>query len=210
MLNSESPVIEATREERMWEIAGDTDFCMFVTLEGKSPWARPMSTIARSNEKKIYMLTDRNSVKDDQIKANPHVALAYASNPTFMTVRGVASLSSDREKIKELWSPGAQVFWPEGPEDANVIIIMVTPHEAEYWDGDNRLVSTAKFAWALATGTTISPGDNKKVRLSSAPARSISRSAKPVRSANKPVAAKTSRASKTSSAASKTKKAKKR
>jgi general stress protein 26 len=167
MLNDdENSASEQTRENRMWEIAAETDFCMFVTVEGNKPWARPMSTIARPKERLIYMLTDSTSVKDDHIKANPNVALAYASNPAFLTVRGVAKLSSDKAKIKELWSPGAQVFWPEGPEAANVVIIAVTPHEAEYWDGDNRLVSTAKFAWALATGSTISPGENEKLRLS--------------------------------------------
>jgi general stress protein 26 len=204
MLNDENSASESTQEARMWEIAEATDFCMFVTMDGNKPWARPMSTIARANERLFFMLTDRASVKDDHIKANPHVTLAYASNPTFLTVRGVATLSSDKEKIKELWSPGAQVFWPEGPEESNVVIIAVTPHEAEYWDGDNRLVSTAKFAWALATGTEISAGENKKLRLVASGSSKSSRALKTVRSAK--TASKSSRTSKVTIASRKMKK----
>jgi general stress protein 26 len=206
MLNDENSASQSTQETRMWEIAEATDFCMFVTMDGNKPWARPMSTIARANERLIYMLTDRTSVKDDHIKANRHVALAYASNPTFLTVRGVATLSSDKEKIKELWSPGAQVFWPEGPEESNVVIIAVTPYEAEYWDGDNRLVTTAKFAWALATGTAISAGENKKLRLTASGSSKSSRAIKTVRSAKTQVGSKSSRTSKTSVATRKKKK----
>ena len=60
---------------------------------------------------------------------------------------------------------GAQAFWPKGPDDPQVVVIHVTPHNAEFWDGDSRIVSTVKFAVALATGTVPSMGDNKKVSL---------------------------------------------
>ncbi len=47
----------------MWDIAEKTDFCMFVTMDGKKPWARPMSTIVRPHERRIYLLTDRKDRK---------------------------------------------------------------------------------------------------------------------------------------------------
>ena len=46
-------------------------------------------------------------------------------------------------------------------------IVMVNDADAviAIWDGDSRVVSTVKFAVALATGTVPSFGENKKVSL---------------------------------------------
>ncbi|MBK8769610.1 MAG: pyridoxamine 5'-phosphate oxidase family protein [Rhizobiales bacterium] len=180
------------RQNHMWEIARKMDFCMFVTMDSRKPWARPMSTIVRHEEGKIFMLTDRKSVKDDQIKSNSSVVLAYANKPTFLTVRGKARLLTDRGTVRNLWSPGAQAFWPKGPEDKNIVAIEVTPEQAEYWEGDNALVSSAKFAWAIVTRKVAEPGESTKLRLAPSRGKRVSRtsSTRAKTAAKKPAKAK--------------------
>ncbi len=45
-----------------------------------------------------------------------------------------ASVSRDRGLIARLWNPGAQAFWPEGPEGSDVAVITAVPERAEFWD----------------------------------------------------------------------------
>ena len=152
--------------DRVWELSKQLDYCMFVTRSSQSLRSRPMSTIVNKARNCIYMLTSVGDLKDDEIARDPMVLLAYSNGSNiFVSVSGTAIIAADRTLVKELWSSGAQAFWPKGPDDPQVVVIHVTPHNAEFWDGDSRIVSTVKFAIALATGTVPSMGDNKKVSL---------------------------------------------
>lgn len=154
-------------EQKVWELISDLDFCMLTTHDGKALRSRPMSTIARKNEGDIVMLTDSGALKDDEIKKNPQVGLSYSDGTkTFISISGSAKISIDRAMIKELWNPGAQLYWPEGPETKSVVAIIVTPREGEYWEGNNKLVSGVKFAYGLATGSTPQMGENSKMKFS--------------------------------------------
>lgn len=152
--------------DRVWDLMKKIDFCMLVTHVGKGLRSRPMSTIVEKEERCIYMLTHMAEMKDDEIAENPNVLLNYVNgSDTFVSVSGKATLTNDRMLVKRLWSPGAQAFWPQGPDDPEIWAIRVSPGTAEYWEGDNKVVSTVKFAIALATGTSPHPGENKKVML---------------------------------------------
>ena len=75
--------------------------------------SRPMSSIVKPEEGKIYFLSDQRTAKDDEIAARPEVLLAYGNGASqFVSTRAHAVLSSDRALIKRLWNPGAQAFWP--------------------------------------------------------------------------------------------------
>jgi hypothetical protein len=47
----------------------------------------------------------------------------------------------------------------------SIIAIAIDPHEAEFWEGSGKIVSTVKFAYALATGTRPDLGEQRKVGL---------------------------------------------
>ncbi len=178
-------------QDRVWSVAEHAGFCMLVTMDGKQPWGRPMGVIARPEQGKVFMLTDRASLKDNQISRDPTVLLLFNRKPDFLTLRGKAVLRTDRETVRSLWSPGAQAFWPEGPDDTNVIAIEVAPQQAELWEGDNALVSTVKFAWAIATRQTARPGESKKLTLTARKPRkkaSLTRGKRgaPVKAAKRP------------------------
>lgn len=158
-------------QEKLYEIMNKTDFCMFVTHDGKSMRSRPMSTILKESGD-VYMLSDQRGGKDDEIRRNPDVVLAYSDgSKRFASVSGKARISTDRALIKELWNPGAQAYWPDGPDDPEVYAIIVSPREGEYWEGNGGIISGIKFAYAIATGTVPDQGDNAKIKLKAASAR---------------------------------------
>ncbi|MGL4495461.1 MAG: pyridoxamine 5'-phosphate oxidase family protein [Beijerinckiaceae bacterium] len=161
-----TPETGGENEQRVWDLMRTIDFCMFTTLSGRIMRARPMSSIVHADERAIYLLSDRNGGKDEEIETHPDVCLAYSNGSSqFVSLSGTAVISTDRALIERLWNPGAQAFWPNGPRDPDVYAIVVRPSKAEYWDGNSGLVAAAKMVWSMATGSPPNLGDNKKINL---------------------------------------------
>ena len=47
---------------------------------------------------------------------------------------GVAELTANRAKARELWDDTYKTWFPQGVEDPDLLLIRVKPLEAEYWD----------------------------------------------------------------------------
>lgn len=153
-------------QARAWQMMAELDFCMLVTKPANGLRGRPMSSIVKEDEGKIYFLSDVHGAKDEEIAKDPHILLCYGDGKSkFVSTAAAATLKTDRALVERLWNPGAQAFWPKGPSDANVVVIEAIPTQAEYWDGAGTIVSSVKFAFAVLTGTTPTMGDNAKVGL---------------------------------------------
>jgi general stress protein 26 len=151
---------------RAWELMERVGFCMLSTWTGDRLRSRPMGAFARRPEGVIYFLTDVRAHKDDEIRQYPQVCRAYAdaSKQKYVSVSGSARISADRQKIKELWSTPAKAWW-DSPEDPNIRLITVTPETAEYCDTPGNILSYVGMAFAAATGTRPSVGEQKRVAL---------------------------------------------
>jgi general stress protein 26 len=150
---------------KVWQMMKSIDTCMFVTLPEGRPQGRPMSTIPMQDEGTIFMLTEATSAGAKDVGSNANVLLAYQGGSEHVSVAGTASIDTDMALIKRLWSPGAQAFWPDGPEAANVVAIRVQPNRADYWDGPNPLTAAAKFVFGLVTKQEPDLGERGTVTL---------------------------------------------
>ena len=128
---------------------------------------RPMAN-ARLDETwdTIWFATQKSSGKAFELKDDAHIFLGYgnASGSDYVTVTGTGRIVNDRAKIKELWSPFWKA-WFDGPEDPNLVLIAVTPSEAEYWDSGSRVLALLKMAAAGVTGKKLEVGENQKVSM---------------------------------------------
>ncbi len=151
---------------RAWNMMEKIQTCMFITWDGERQRARPMAATVKPAEHAIYFLTDARREKDDQIARFPIVTLAFADTggQKYVSLTGRATVSSDRAKIKELWSPFAKAWW-DSPEDPNIRVLTVSPDDAELWDSPGTLIATVKMLTAAATGTRPDVGENRKVAM---------------------------------------------
>jgi general stress protein 26 len=62
---------------RVWTMIADLDFCMLITQSGGALQGRPMSSIVKQEEGKIYFLSEALSGKQHDIAENPAVLLSY-------------------------------------------------------------------------------------------------------------------------------------
>jgi general stress protein 26 len=123
-----------------------------------------MAAFVRRDEDAVYFLGDARRHKDEEIEQNPNVGLAFADGQRFVSVTGRASVSQDKAKIKDLWSPMVKAWW-ESPDDPNIRLITVTPDDAEFWDGPGKIIGTIKLITAAATTSRPSYGENRKVSM---------------------------------------------
>jgi general stress protein 26 len=149
---------------RVWELMDKISICMFTTHDGERIRARPMAAFVRREENAVYFLGDAKDHKDEEVRENPNVALAFADGKNFVSVTGRAGVSQDRQKIKDLWGPAAKAWW-SSPDDPNIRLIKVAPDDAEFWEGPNKIVGTIKMLAAAATDSRPDYGTNRKVAM---------------------------------------------
>ncbi len=149
-----------------WELMNKITFAMLVTRDGEKIRARPMAAYLDADRNMIYFLTDARRHKDEEIARDHNVNLSFADAGAqkYVSVSGVASVSNDRAKIKELFGTSAKAWW-DNAEDPNIRVLKVTPTEAEYWDSPGTVVSYVKMAVAAVTGSRPSIGENRKVAI---------------------------------------------
>lgn len=126
------------------------DFCMMTTVaEDGRLYSRPMS-----NNQKVewdgdsWFFAEESSTQAQQIQRNPHVNLAYAQprQITFVSVIGKGEIVRNDEKKKELWEKQLAMWFPNGPEDPNLVLIKVTGTHATYWGKDGEAQIDLKMA----------------------------------------------------------------
>ncbi|MEX0405589.1 pyridoxamine 5'-phosphate oxidase family protein [Aquibium sp. LZ166] len=152
--------------KRVWDLMEKIGFCMLATHDGDDIRSRPMAAYVEPKEHTVYFLTDVESHKDDEISRRPNVCLAFAdsSGQKYVSVSGVAAVSNDRAKIKELWSTPAKAWW-DNAEDPSIRVLKVSPKDAQYWDSPGTAVSYIKMAAAALTNTRPAIGDQAKVKM---------------------------------------------
>ena len=152
--------------QHVWDLASKISIAMFASWDGRNPHARPMHAHIAQDENAIYFLADKTNHKTEDLEKYSTVCLAFSdvSDNKYVSIAGDVTVSNDRAKIKELWTPWAKAWWTS-PDDPNICVLKVVPTQAEYWDTPGKIISSIKMAVAAATGSRPNIGENKKVAL---------------------------------------------
>jgi general stress protein 26 len=101
-----------------------------------------------------------------QLQVNPGAGVTLPSSDTWISLSGTAATVDDRTKIKELWNPFVDAWFPDGSDDPGITLVKFTADGAEYWDTPGGKVATAiGFVKARVSGEPYSGGENSKVEL---------------------------------------------
>ena len=154
---------------KVWDLVKDIRSAMLVTRDARGAMsARPMSAVNKDFTDRLWFMTAADSPKLDEIRAVPHVLVAYAEpkDQNYVSVRGTARIVTDRGKIREMWSEAARVWFPQGPDRSDIALIEVMVDTAEYWDAPSAtMVCAYGYAKARLTGEPPDIGENKTVRF---------------------------------------------
>ena len=125
-----------------------------------------MGAHPREEANAVYFLTDARGHKEEELAEDDHVCLSFAKpdDGKFLVVTGRASVLDDRALIRDLWDTDAEAYW-NGPDDADVRVIAVTPDDAQFWEGPHGVAATVAMVVAAVTAGPPVIGDQRKVDL---------------------------------------------
>jgi len=137
--------------------AGTGFLCTAITA-GRAVKTRPMAVQEVDEEGNLWFLSASDSLHNREIARDAAVQLMFqgSAHSDFMTLYGRATISTDKAKIKQLWSPLLKTWFTEGVDDPRITLIKVTSSEGYYWDTKhNRAIVFAKMIAGVLTGKTL-------------------------------------------------------
>lgn len=171
--------------EELWKLVEGIETAMLTTRRADGHMvSRPMATQKRSPGADFWFATMEDMPKVAEISADRRVNLSYYKDRTkeWVSISGEAQVSRDRAKIRELWEPDWQFWFPDeggkkdgGAEDPRIVLIGVRAVSAQYMtlEKPQALVLFDLVASKL-TGRTPELGEVKRIQLAPAAARAAS------------------------------------
>jgi general stress protein 26 len=155
--------------ERIADTADKAQSCFFRThaASAESTGVRPMAVRDVDDAGNLWFLSASDSHKNRDLEADPHVDLYFQGSPhsDFLHLSGEATISRDKDKIKELWSPVVKTWFTEGIDDPRITVLKVTPTDGYYWDTKHgNAVAGVKMLIGAAIGKTLDDSIQGKVR----------------------------------------------
>ncbi|WP_146588523.1 pyridoxamine 5'-phosphate oxidase family protein [Posidoniimonas polymericola] len=124
---------------------------------------RPMATQDRGPLADLWFVTSIDTHKVEEIEADPHVCLGYYNDSTkeWVSVSGKATISQDRDKIRELHKPDWEMWFPNeggnrdgGPDDPRLALIFVEALSVHYMKAKHsKPVALFEIAKGMMTGS---------------------------------------------------------
>ncbi len=157
---------DAAAHKKIFDLVGTIDYAVVTTralAEGEGGMhARPMAYRSAEPDGVFWFFTKRNSRKVEELKADPATLVSFADprKQNFVTIGGTSTIVEDRAKVGALWSEIYRAWFPNGPEDPDVVLIRVEAAHAEYWDNPtSAMVYALGYLKAVTTGKPAKPGD---------------------------------------------------
>lgn len=134
------------------------------TAEGKLV-AHPLTVQETEFDGDLWFVISRKASAVEHIRLDPTVGVSFSSNDSWLSLSGTAHVVEDDAKLREQWNAGLEAWFPEGPEDPDIVLLKVDADSAEYWDSPGgRVASLVAFVKHKVTGDRME-GENEKIDL---------------------------------------------
>lgn len=127
---------------KLYELIEDIEIAMLTTRRSDGHLeSRAMATQKRAPGADLWFVTLEDTGKLLDVEHDPHVNLAYYKDRTreWVSVSGIASITRDRQKVRELYAPDWKAWFSnEGdprhgtPDDPRMVLIGVDVHAAVF------------------------------------------------------------------------------
>jgi general stress protein 26 len=162
--------MEQPTRELIWKHVKDIGTCMMVTTNPDgSVRARPMRGVADQQAGAIWFFSDKQTEKEEDVRRDPRACLTFADthDQTYVSLSGRISLIHDREQIAAHWTEGAEIYYPNGKDDPEIVLMKFRAESGEYWDSPSSpIVIAIKFLQAKVSGERPELGTQGSARLS--------------------------------------------
>ena len=131
---------------------------------------RPMAVAEISPSGELWFASSRDSGKVREVAVNARALVTGQGGGAYVSVSGHLDVVEDRARVRALWRESWKVWFPQGKDDPNLVLMRLRPDHGEYWSqegaaGVRYLFEAAK---ALITGerpSTDNPEQHAKVKM---------------------------------------------
>ncbi len=152
-------------QNKTWNVMKSIGTCMLVTKDGDQLRARPMQLVQNEYSGKLWLFTQLDSGKTDEIIDDSHACVSFADskNHSYVSLSGTIKITKDQSLIDQFWSSSVSSWFPDGKESPSCALLEVTVHKGEHWDSDTNTLGYI-FEMAKASMTNKKPdlGENRK------------------------------------------------
>ena len=159
----------------LYELIDGIEIAMLTTRRADGHLvSRPMAVQERTSGTDLWFMTNVETHKLDELAADAHVNLAFYRDGTreWVSVSGLAQVSTDRELIGELYEPDWKAWLgDEGGDrdgsvnDPRIALILVEAHSVTYLKVNKpRPVVLFEVVKGMVTGSPPDVGDLRTVR----------------------------------------------
>ncbi len=129
--------------------------------------SRPLHVAEVRDDLTLVFPTGADSTKVDELSARPSVHVAAQNDSQWVSLTGVATVVHDRAEIERLYDEAWKVWFPNGKDDPDLVLLTVKPSSAEYWDqaGAKGLRYLASAAKAYVSGDTPSTDHDQHAKV---------------------------------------------
>lgn len=148
--------------EEFWDRAEDITAGM-LSSEGAAP--RPMAHTAKPKDNALWFITAKGTDIAEaaaQSKTGQYI-LACGHSQLYAAINGQLRVETSPEKLDEIWSPMAAVWFDDGRQDDDICLVRFTPTEGEVWATEGSAKALFEFAKAHMTDERLDMGDHGKV-----------------------------------------------
>ena len=125
------------------------DTAMLVTHDHEGGLrSRPMALADIEDDGTTWFVTAAHTAKTDELQPHAAVNVAFQSGMSFASLTGDAELLKDDAKARKLWQEPWRVWFPDGPEESDLVLIRIQPSVGEYWD--QRGAKGLRYVWEAA------------------------------------------------------------
>ena len=172
--NRDEEVPTEKKLDDLYELIDGIEIAMFTTRRADGQIvSRPMQTQERTSGTDLWFMTNVETHKLDDLMSDPHVNLAYynGGSKEWVSVSGFATVSTDRELVRELYKPDWKAWLGDeggdrdgSPDDPRIALILVEATSVTYMKVTKpKPVVLFEVAKAMVTGSPPKVGSIRTV-----------------------------------------------
>lgn len=148
--------------EDFWNRADDITAGMLSADEAP---ARPMAHTAKPEDNALWFITAKGTDIANAAAQNKHgtYVLSCSHAQLYASINGQLTVERHEDKLDEIWSPMAALWFDDGRQDDDICLVRFTPQDAEVWATDGTAKALFEFAKARITNTRPNVGHYGKV-----------------------------------------------
>ena len=163
---------QSKKTDELYGLIEGIEIAMFTTRRADGRLvSRPMATQAQAAGADFWFVTERSADKLEELEHESQVNLAYYNQKSreYVSVSGIAHISDDRAKIRELYRPDWKAWFSGDSRDAGtsddprIVLIAVEAESAVYLKIDKpRPVVLFEVVKGMLTGKRADIGETKR------------------------------------------------